>query len=291
MAKNTTGRTGSRSAKQEPPGMFYVVFMVLLVAILAGIVWFPKEPAAQAFMLVFFKVVGALIPAMILYGILSRRYVKQGEIVYQAGERKRRLSWKWGGSAAFYLGVLGLLLPIGTDAGTFSASILVRDADGRTVLKGRGSIALLLGTDVRREAIDRDGRALFEELPGQYLDKEVKVELESDLWMPVQGHSVTFPLTAGHTVLTVKSKYNVRTVSGQAVAQDGSGIAGATVWLGEGEPVKTDADGRFRIQLPPGELPKTLLLHIVKTGYKPFTLIIYPRRPFKGGRFPLTKEK
>jgi hypothetical protein len=141
----------------------------------------------------------------------------------------------------------------------------------------------------KKAEIDSDGRANFEGIPAGFRDKEVKVELVAPGWIFNKGTTTSCTLRGNSATLTVKRERGLGSVSGRVIDMQGNVIQGAAVTI-QSISTSTDANGWFKLMIPPEKQAEQQTLVIRKEGFKTKSLPVYPGKDQAGLRIPLEKE-
>ena len=149
----------------------------------------------------------------------------------------------------------------------FDFTVFLHGEAGRQslILRGRPAFLLLdFGADRRREALGDKGEVRFVGIPADQLGRRVPVALEADGYELVESNAqVKLDTEAVYVAVRPKSLK----LSGEVFNAAGRPLPGAQVALAS-HAAKTDADGRFSMELPSNLPDAERTLTITADGYQ-----------------------
>ncbi len=192
-----------------------------------------------------------------------------------------------GGSAVVFALILFLGFKLVPDTKPFDFTIILRDTQGSSVLKGEGELKIILTNDIRTKKIDENGSVDFKSIPAPFKNKEVPVELDAVGWQFANGKpSTSCTLKGNHAYLTIRRDNGL--CSGIIYDGELNPIEGAKVTIKDIS-TETDENGRFTLRIPLEKQAPKQRMTVQKKGYKSYTLDVYPGSKSKV-RISLRKE-
>jgi hypothetical protein len=157
----------------------------------------------------------------------------------------------------------------GAPAANFPLTVYVHGPDGPQdlVLRGKGAVLLLLGSDHRREPIQEKGQANFQEIPASFRGQPVNLALDADGYELADSRPRT--LNGASLDLTVRRKPGH--LAGRVQDGEGHPVAKARIEVADLS-TKTDDSGRFDLVIPADHVQRGLVVQVVAAGYQPYSL-------------------
>jgi hypothetical protein len=181
-----------------------------------------------------------------------------------------------GGSAVIFglILLLGFKLIPGTKP--FDFTIILRDVQGKTILRNKGEIKIILQNDIRTKKIDENGSVDFKSIPKGFKNYQVTVELNAPGWQFTNGSvSILCTLKGSNTLMTIERDNSLCCISGTVVNEENNLVAGASVRIKD-LTTETDENGWFTLKIPPEKQAAKQWLTIQKEGYKTNSSFVYP---------------
>ncbi|MFC2145750.1 hypothetical protein ACFLRT_00140 [Acidobacteriota bacterium] len=181
-----------------------------------------------------------------------------------------------GGSAVIFCLILLLGFKLMPDAKPFDFTIILRDAQGKTILRNKGEIKIILQNDIRTKKIDENGSVDFKSIPKGFKNSKVTVELNAPGWQFANGNvSILCTLKGTNAHMTIERDKSLCCISGTVVNEEENLVAGARVRIKD-ITTETDENGWFTLKIPPEKQAAKQFLTIQKEGYKTNSSFVYP---------------
>jgi hypothetical protein len=278
-------KKGNRPARRKisPLGYVFISLAAFLigVALLFVLVFNAKELMALGLgLFVYYVVLIAigLAAAGFLFGVMN------SVASYKGLELSGSLEIRGPAVVFLLVVILGFVLPP-SGGEPFDFTVRLRGIDGAAVLKGEGSLRMILGTDTKTVDLDKQGQVIFAGIPAGFKNQPVRLELDAPGWRFVkddkndgQKLALSRPLTGTQATLAVEPDNSLSLLRVSVLDEDKRAVSGAIV-LVEGERVGlTDAFGMLTVTLPMKLRKPELSLSIHKQGFK----------VWEGNAFPAT---
>lgn len=266
MAKTKT----PRPIKQPVSPWVYGLGTLILIFVNIGILFLFQPKGMDKAVLYLVVIINALFPSFALFGFMHSFARQKTEIQKQTKTRKKRIVRELVGPVVLFL----ILLTIGInwisgidDSEPFTFTIFLKDANGKTVLKNRGEIILTLGNEKKSRRINEDGGADFKGISPTFRDQDADVELIVGGWQFKHGTTSTnCKIKDNNATLIIKRDNSLCCLTGKVVDEEGNFIEGAKATI-RNTSVKTNANGWFKLEIPPEEQAVEQSLTIQKKGY------------------------
>lgn len=133
----------------------------------------------------------------------------------------------------------------------FGFTTYIRDINKQTVLR-TGKLQIALGNSRPIEDIDGSGSVFFRDIPANFKNKLVQVELlDAANYQFTNGTNVdTLELSTQATTLVIEHNSLRCCLKGQVINKNGVPVVDVKVWTANFPPVNTDSLGRFNITIP-----------------------------------------
>jgi SEFIR domain len=179
-----------------------------------------------------------------------------------------------GGPIVAFLLVVILGFVLVKPATTFPMTVYVHGEAGRQdiVLRNSGYVLLDLGGDRRRQPIGADGQAYFNEIPANFLDREVPISVESDTYEPTKPDE-KYRLSGSSLYVSVRKRAG--RISGRVQDDNGEPISNAKINLA-GITAITDSLGQYDVTIPGDRLRAQMDIEITAVGCEPAHYTVVP---------------
>lgn len=239
--------------------------ITLIVLILCLILYFPCPTSSQFFV---FRIVLAIAVAgfaSIIPGFFRLKY--------------RRIVSAGGALAVFafiYIINPGTIITEDRCNEPFDITFFLEDSSGNSVIKDSGELILKIGNEKKIESIDKKGSAMFKQIPFNFEDEKVSIQIEADGWQFTNGKtSIDILLDKKNQTIIVERDNSLCCVSGSVRDEESNFLQNVKVNISDIF-TTTDKNGRFLIEIP-RQLQKTkqkLMAH--KENYYLWEADVYP---------------
>jgi hypothetical protein len=166
--------------------------------------------------------------------------------------------------------VLGFVLP--PPPSNFPVTVFVHEAGSAQNLRGIGYVVIDTGGLRRKAPIDKDGTAVFLEIPASFRGQVVPVYLDADGY-ELADLNQKLQLNGSSFYLEVRQKAG--RIAGHVKSDIQTPLAGVAIAVG-GITTLSDAAGHFELAIPGGQLGHDLTLLAVAPGYVPWRDTVVP---------------
>ena len=252
--------------KKSPDLIFpAIVGIVFIIIILFLILFFPCPTSSQFF--VFRTVLSIAVAglASIIPGFFRFKYQK----VVSAG----------GALAVFafiYIFNPGTIITGDRCNQSFDFTIFLQDSIGNSVLKNSGALILQIENDKRIEAIDEKGSATFKQIPFNLKDQKLPLQIEFEGWQFVNGKTaIEIKLQNKSSTVIIERDNSLCCVNGSVRDEEDNFLFDVRVNI-DNIFTKTDANGRFLIEIPAEKQKPKKTLIAYKDNYLIWEANVYP---------------
>ncbi len=217
--------------------------LILAIALLLLLVYSPNilDNASNLLTFTILAILGAT-AAVFLFGVMRSYATIKGKEFGMALEA--------GGPIVIFLFVLfyGYDL-LQKDVEPFGFTVLLVDAQNRSIKDAEGELTLRLGSEPKSKSISDDGTAIFQQIDNEFKDKDIIVELETTFW--TIPNDATVRLRGNNGTLVAHPKADLKYRKGRVFNKVGQPVVGASIYIDELEKTLiTDENGRFKIEIP-----------------------------------------
>ena len=173
-----------------------------------------------------------------------------------------------------------------------SLTVFVHGKNGKSdlILKSKGKVELTYGTKKARESINDKGQAVFNEIPGNFFEKDTKVyinvvETEGEPYQALNPDSL-YKLTIGSPIYLAAALMGLEKITGTVYFND-QPLQGVTVSIGNLRTISNDL-GYYELIIPDSLQKQQQKVLFYKEGFKLMESIVFPQT---GASLPALMEK